>query len=134
MSEDYSYMQNWCNEESRAETKYKLEAAVLLETTLNEDLRKLDDLSNKWDTKKETYDSINLEIKRLIEMYNSLVREQLPTFESYADAQFLAQDALEFDILPIYVTVFKKIEDLATHRSDIAKKRQQNFLRHLNSL
>ncbi|MBM76948.1 MAG: hypothetical protein CL846_00555 [Crocinitomicaceae bacterium] len=128
LSKTHNHMQNWTNEQTRATEVFKLEAALLLDSSLYADLKSLDYLSDNWDTiqiGKATYDNINLQIKELIDMYNFSIRDLLPDFESYEDQQLLAQGLLDEEILPIYQNISTQLDGLIRIRSDIAKEKQQ---------
>ena len=80
LSKTHTYMQQWVIDESRPDEQFKLDAEILLDQTIQNDLDTIEKLSFKWKQESggvEEFNSISSEVSSLIEGYNTQVRNVL---------------------------------------------------------
>ena len=78
LAKTQTYMQKWVIEETRPDDQFKLEAEVLLDSTILYDLETIKELSSLWISSEgglEEFNDIYKNVFALIESYNFEVRE-----------------------------------------------------------
>ena len=128
LAKTHTYMQKWVIEETRPDDQFKLEAEVLLDSTILYDLKKIKELSSLWISSEggfQEFNDIYSEVSALIESYNFEVREIFINIDSYQDEAltFNAQFMFE-EISANYDFILKSISDLSQIRTQIADKQQ----------
>ena len=128
LAKTHTYMQKWVIEETRPDDQFKLEAEVLLDSTILYDLKKIKELSSLWISSEgglQEFNDIYSEVSALIESYNFEVREVFINIDSYQDEAltFNAQFMFE-EISANYDFILKSISDLSQIRTQIADKQQ----------
>ena len=138
LASTHNYMQKWVSEQSGPKVPFKKSAAILLDSSLNNDLNKLDTLSKKWKNVaggKEEFRRIKQNIRQLIDLYNSGVRYVLTDFESYADERaFMGSEVFDMEISPLYSETNQMLDQLVKIRSKIANEQQANNNENFTSL
>ena len=92
LSKTHTYMQQWVIDESRPDEQFKLDAQVLLDNTIKNDLDTIEKLSSNWMLEAggiEEYKIISSDVSSLIDSYNNQVRNVLIDINSYQDAFFV---------------------------------------------
>ena len=128
LAKTQTYMQKWVIEETRPDDQFKLEAEVLLDSTILYDLETIKELSSLWISSEgglEEFNDIYTDVFALIESYNFEVREVFINIDSYQDEAlaFNAQFMFE-EISANYEFILKSISDLSQIRTQIADKQQ----------
>ena len=138
LASTHNYMQKWVSEQSGPKVPFKKSAENLLDSSLNNDLNKLDTLSKKWKNVaggKEEFRRIKQNIRQLIDLYNSGVRYVLTDFESYADERaFMGSEVFDMEISPLYSETNQMLDQLVKIRSKIANEQQANNNENFTSL
>ena len=138
LASTHNYMQKWVSEQSGPKVPFKNSAENLLDSSLNNDLNKLDTLSKKWKNVaggKEEFRRIKQNIRQLIDLYNSGVRYVLTDFESYADERaFMGSEVFDMEISPLYSETNQMLDQLVKIRSKIANEQQANNNENFTSL
>ena len=138
LASTHNYMQKWVSEQSGPKVPFKKSAENLLDSSLNNDLNKLDTLSKKWKNiagGKEEFRRIKQNIRQLIDLYNSGVRYVLTDFESYADERaFMGSEVFDMEISPLYSETNQMLDQLVKIRSKIANEQQANNNENFTSL
>jgi len=142
LAKTQTYMQKWVIEETRPDDQFKLEAEVLLDSTILYDLETIKELSSLWISSEgglEEFNDIYSDVFALIESYNFEVREVFINIDSYQDEAlaFNAQFMFE-EISANYEFILKSISDLSQIRTQIADKQQietnNRFANLINSI
>ncbi|MBL6871598.1 MAG: SpoIIE family protein phosphatase, partial [Flavobacteriales bacterium] len=142
LAKTQTYMQKWVIEETRPDDQFKLEAEVLLDSTILYDLETIKELSSLWISSEgglEEFNDIYINVFALIESYNFEVREVFINIDSYQDEAlaFNAQFMFE-EISANYDFILKSISDLSQIRTQIADKQQietnNRFANLINSI
>lgn len=142
LAKTQTYMQKWVIEETRPDDQFKLEAEVLLDSTILYDLETIKELSSLWISSEgglEEFNDIYSDVFALIESYNFEVREVFINIDSYQDEAlaFNAQFMFE-EISANYEFILKSISDLSQIRTKIADKQQietnNRFANLINSI
>ena len=142
LAKTQTYMQKWVIEETRPDDQFKLEAEVLLDSTILYDLETIKELSSLWISSEvglEEFNDIYTDVFALIESYNFEVREVFINIDSYQDEAlaFNAQFMFE-EISANYEFILKSISDLSQIRTQIADKQQietnNRFANLINSI
>ena len=142
LAKTQTYMQKWVIEETRPDDQFKLEAEVLLDSTILYDLETIKELSSLWISSEgglEEFNDIYINVFALIESYNFEVREVFINMDSYQDEAlaFNAQFMFE-EISANYEFILKSISDLSQIRTKIADKQQietnNRFANLINSI
>jgi len=142
LAKTQTYMQKWVIEETRPDDQFKLEAEVLLDSTILYDLETIKELSSLWISSEgglEEFNDIYKDVFALIESYNFEVREVFINIDSYQDEAlaFNAQFMFE-EISANYEFILKSISDLSQIRTQIADKQQietnNRFANLINSI
>ena len=138
LASTHNYMQKWVSEQSGPKVPFKKSAENLLDSSLNNDLNKIDTLSKKWKNiagGKEEFRRIKQNIRQLIDLYNSGVRYVLTDFESYADERaFMGSEVFDMEISPLYSETNQMLDQLVKIRSKIANEQQANNNENFTSL
>ena len=138
LAKTHTYMQKWVIEETRPDDQFKLEAEVLLDSTILYDLKKIKELSFLWISAEgglQEFNDIYSEVSALIESYNFEVREVFINIDSYQDEAltFNAQFMFE-EISANYDFILKSISDLSQIRTQIADKQQKETNNRFSNL
>ena len=138
LAKTHTYMQKWVIEETRPDDQFKLEAEVLLDSTILYDLKKIKELSFLWISAEgglQEFNDIYSEVSALIESYNFEVREVFINIDSYQDEAltFNAQFMFE-EISANYDFILKSISNLSQIRTQIADKQQKETNNRFSNL
>ena len=138
ISKTHTYMQQWVIDESRPDEQFKIEAQLMLDSTIKSDLDTIDQLSNKWMKESggiEEFKNISAEVSSLIESYNNEVRNVLVDISSYQDgfSSLMAQTMFE-EINSNYEAILVFINELSHIRTQIADKQQIETNERFSSL
>ena len=128
LSKTHTYMQQWVIDESRPDEQFKLDAEILLDQTIQNDLDTIEKLSFKWKQESggvEEFNSIYSEVSSLIEGYNTQVRNVLVDINSYQDAFFVMEAQTNFEEINLnYEGILNSLNKLAQKRTRIADEQQ----------
>ena len=86
LAKTQTYMQKWVIEETRPDDQFKLEAEVLLDSTILYDLETIKELSSLWISSEgglEEFNDIYTDVFALIESYKFEVREVFINIDNY---------------------------------------------------
>ena len=138
LSKTHTYMQQWVIDESRPDEQFKLDAEVLLDQTIMNDLDTIEKLSYKWKQESggvEEFKLIFSEVSSLIDGYNSEVRNVLVDINSYQDAFFVMEAQTNFEEINLnYEAILNSINKLAQKRTKIADEQQIETNNRFSSL
>ena len=128
LAKTQTYMQKWVIEETRPDDQFKLEAEVLLDSTILYDLETIKELSSLWISSEgglEEFNDIYSDVFALIESYNFEVREVFINIDSYQDEALAFNAQFMFEEISVnYEFILKSISDLSQIRTQIADKQQ----------
>ena len=130
-------MQQWVIDESRPDEQFKLDAEILLDQTIQNDLDTIEKLSFKW--KQESggvENSTNIFRSFFINWrYNSQVRNVLVDINSYQDAFFVMEAQTNFEEINLnYEDILNSLNKLAQKRTRIADEQQIETNNRFSSL
>jgi len=142
LAKTQTYMQKWVIEETRPDDQFKLEAEVLLDSTILYDLETIKELSSLWISSEgglEEFNDIYSDVFALIESYNFEVREVFINIDSYQDEALAFNAQFMFEEISVnYEFILKSISDLSQIRTQIADKQQietnNRFANLINSI
>ena len=138
LSKTHTYMQQWVIDESRPDEQFKLDAQVLLDNTIKNDLDTIEKLSSNWMQEAggiEEYKTISSDVSSLIDSYNNQVRNVLVDINSYQDAFFVMEAQTNFEEINLnYENILSSINELAHKRTQIADKQQIETNNRFSSL
>ncbi len=138
LSKTHTYMQQWVIDESRPDEQFKLDAEVLLDQTIQNDLDTIEKLSFKWKQESggvEEFNSISSKVSSLIDGYNFQVRNVLVDINSYQDAFFVMEAQTNFEEINLnYESILNSINKLAQKRTQIADEQQIETNNRFSSL
>ncbi len=138
LSKTHTYMQQWVIDESRPDEQFKLDAEILLDQTIQNDLDTIEKLSFKWKQESggvEEFNSIYSEVSSLIEGYNTQVRNVLVDINSYQDAFFVMEAQTNFEEINLnYEGILNSLNKLAQKRTRIADEQQIETNNRFSSL